>query len=76
MEAYFKLSDTYHEIISAVKGIKRQMALQKEKLVNAVEMVKDIVPVESALKAFNISRATYHNYKVLVINKCDSSYFL
>jgi hypothetical protein len=76
MEAYFKLSDTYHEIFSAVKGIKRQMALQKEKLVNAVEMVKDIVPVESALKVFNISRATYHNYKVLVINKCDSSYFL
>lgn len=76
MEAYFKLSDTYHEIISEVKGIKRQMALQKEKLVNAVEMVKGIVPVESALKVFNISRATYHNYKVLVINKCDSSYFL
>jgi putative transposase len=76
MEAYFKLSDTCHEIISAVKGIKRQMGLQKEKLVNAVEMVKDIVPVESALKVFNISRATYHNHKVLVINKCDSSYFL
>ncbi|HEX9150653.1 MAG TPA: DDE-type integrase/transposase/recombinase [Flavobacterium sp.] len=76
MEAYFKLSDTYHEIISAVKGIKRQNTSQKEKLVNAVEMVKDIVPVESALKVFNISRATYHNYKVLVINKCESSYFL
>jgi hypothetical protein len=26
MEAYFKLSDTYHEIISTVKGIKRQIA--------------------------------------------------
>ena len=76
MEAYFKLSDTYHEIISAVKETKRQMALQKEKLVNAIEMVKDIVPVESALKVFNISRATYHNYKTLIINKCESSYFL
>ena len=29
MEAYFKLSDTYHEILSTVKGIKRQVALQK-----------------------------------------------
>lgn len=76
MEAYFKLSDTYHEIISTVKGIKRQIASQKEKLVNVIEMVKDIVPVESALKVFNISRATYHNYKILVINKCESSYFL
>jgi putative transposase len=76
MEAYFKFSDSYHEIISEVKGIKRQMALQKEKLVNAIETVKDIVPVDSALKVFNISRATYHNYKILVINKCESSYFL
>ena len=25
MEAYFKLSDTYHEIIGEVKGIKRQI---------------------------------------------------
>jgi putative transposase len=76
MEAYFKLSDTYHEIITTVKGIKKQMELHKEKLVNAIEMVKDIVPVENALKVFNISRATYHNYKTLVINKCESSYFL
>jgi putative transposase len=76
MEAYFKLSDTYHEITSTIKGIKNQVALQKEKLVNAIERAKDIVPVESALKIFNISRATYHNYKTLVINKCDTSYFL
>jgi hypothetical protein len=40
MEAYFKLSDTYHEIIGDVKGIKRQIASQKEKLVNAIEMKK------------------------------------
>src|SRR5258705_7347547 len=32
MEAYFKLSDTYHEIISDVKGIKNQLAIQKEKI--------------------------------------------
>lgn len=76
VEAYFKLSDTYHKIISTVKGIKGQVALQKEKLVNTIEMLKDIVPVESALKIFNLSRATYHNYKTLVINKCDASYFL
>lgn len=75
MEAYFKLSDTYHEIINTVKGIKQQIALQKEKLVNAIEMTKDIVPIENALKVFHISRATYHNYKTLVINKCDASYF-
>jgi putative transposase len=76
VEGYFKLPDAYHEIISTVKGVKHQLALQKEKMVNAIEMVKDLVPVETALRVFNISRATYHNYKTLVINKCDSSYFL
>lgn len=76
MEAYFKLSDTYQDILSNVKGVKHHIAKQKEKIVNAVEMVKDIVPVETALRVFNISRATYHNYKTVVINKCDVSYFL
>jgi hypothetical protein len=76
MGAYFKLSDAYHEIISSVKGIKYKIAKQKEKIVNAIENVKELVPIEAALKVFNISRATYHNYKMLVINKCDSSYFL
>ncbi len=76
MEAYFKLSDTYHEITGNVKGVRKQVALQKEKIVNVIEIAKEFVSIESAVKIFNISRATYHNYKTLVINKCDASYFL
>lgn len=76
MEAYFKLSDTYHEITISIKGVMKQMALQKEKIVNAIEIAKEFIPVETAVKIFNISRATYHNYKTLVINKCDASNFL
>lgn len=76
MEAYFKLSDTYHEILNDVKGIKHQVALQKEKLVNVIENSKEFIPIEKALRVFNLSRATYHNYKTLVINKCNASYFL
>jgi putative transposase len=59
-----------------VKGIKQQVALEKEKIVNVIENIKEFIPIESALQVFNISRATYHNYKTLVINKCDASYFL
>lgn len=76
METYFKLSDTYHEITGSIKGVMKQVALQKEKIVNAIEMATEFIAVEIALKVFNISRATYHNYKTLVINKCDASYFL
>ena len=45
MEGYFKLSDTYHEIVSTVKGVNHQLVLQKDKMVNAIEMLKDVVPV-------------------------------
>jgi len=76
MEAYFKLSDTYHQITSHIKGIKHEIAKQKEKIVNVFETLKDTISVETALKIFNISRTTYHNYRSLVINKCDASYFL
>jgi hypothetical protein len=58
MEAYFKLSDTYHEITNVVKGIKHQVALQKEKLVTAIENIKEFIPIEKALQVFNLSRAT------------------
>lgn len=75
MEAYFKLSDIYNEITGSIKGVMKQVALQKEKIVNAIEKTKEFIPVETAVKVFNISRTTYHNYKTLVINKCDASYF-
>jgi putative transposase len=52
------------------------LSLQKEKLVNAIENIKEFIPIEKALQVFNLSRTTYYNYKTLVINKCDSSYFL
>jgi hypothetical protein len=76
IEVYFKLSDTYHQITGSVKGIMKRVALQKEKIVNAIEIAKEFIPIESVLKIFNISRAIYHSYKTLVINKCDASYFL
>ena len=49
---------------------------RKKIIVNVIKRVKDIISVETALKVFNISRGTYHNYRSLVINKCDASYSL
>jgi hypothetical protein len=61
MEGYFKPADSYHEIIVTLEGVKDQLALQKEKMVNAIDMVKDLVNIETTLKVLNISRVTYHN---------------
>ncbi|MFT5891135.1 MAG: putative transposase [Dokdonia sp.] len=74
-QSYFNLIDTFHEVISKVKGIKTIIKDQKELMVNTIETVKDIVPIDTALKIFNISRTTFQHYKSIVIHRCESSYF-
>jgi hypothetical protein len=74
-ESYFKLADTFHEVISKIKGVKSVIKQQKELIVNTIESVKDIISIDKALKVFNISRSTFENYKSIVIHKCNESYF-
>ena len=74
-QSYFKLVDTFHEVISNIKGIKSIVKQQKEYVVNSIEKVKDYIPIEKALKVFNISRSTFEHYKSILIYKCDTSYF-
>ncbi|WP_323787682.1 DDE-type integrase/transposase/recombinase [Psychroserpens sp.] len=74
-EAYFKLADTFHFVISNIKGVKTLLKNQKELLVNTINSLKNIIPIDNALKLFNISRTTYQNYKTIVIHKCEASYF-
>jgi putative transposase len=75
IKAVIKLSKIVRKIIEPIKGFKKQIADQKEKIETTIEKFKNIIPVNEAIKIFNISRATYQNYKILVINKCDSSLF-
>lgn len=75
LEGYFKLSDAFNYILDDVKGIKSIIKNQKELVVNTIESIKDDVSINLALKIFNISRATYQNYKSIVIHKCNVSYF-
>ncbi|WP_281323311.1 DDE-type integrase/transposase/recombinase [Flavobacterium aestivum] len=69
------MSETYHPFISKIKGIRNTVVSNKEKKVEAIEQLKPFVSVNVALKIFNISRATYQNYKTLVLSKCTASYF-
>ena len=74
-ESYFELCDTYHKVISNIKGIKSVIKENKDLVINTIEKVKDYIPINTALKVFNISRSTYQHYKSIVIHKCDASYF-
>ena len=71
--SYFKLLDTFHKVISEIKEVKTKIKEQKEVIVNTVEDVKQIIPINEALKVFDISRSTYENYKSILIHRCDFS---
>jgi putative transposase len=74
-ESYFKLCDTFHEVIRSIKGVKSLIKDQKERIVNTIEQTKSSISIDIALKVFNISRSTYQNYKTIIIHKCEGSYF-
>ncbi|WP_298900943.1 DDE-type integrase/transposase/recombinase [uncultured Psychroserpens sp.] len=74
-ESYFKLADTFHHVVSNIKGVTSLLKNQKELIVNTINALKDIIPINNALKLFNISRSTFENYKSIVIHKCNASYF-
>jgi putative transposase len=74
-QSLLELNRVFYEIISDAKGIKQHLSQHKETVVNAIEKAKDYIPVADAIKVFNISRGTYHNYKILVLNKCAASHF-
>ncbi|NGX85371.1 DDE-type integrase/transposase/recombinase [Aequorivita sp. KMM 9714] len=74
-QGYFKLADTFHKVISKVKGLKSLIKGQKEIIIDVIEQVKDFIPINTALKVFNISRSTFENYKSILIHKCEVSYF-
>lgn len=74
-KAMLAFADTYHELIADVKDVKKKVRGKKEDLVNLVDAYRQIIPVKDLVRFIGISRATYQNYKTLVVNKCHVSYF-
>lgn len=74
-EAHIKIIECLYRITKKIKKYKTIVANEKTDIVNTIELVKNSIPINDAIKWFNISRATYQSYKTLVINKCSSSYF-
>lgn len=75
VSGYFQLCETFHSILSSVKGIKTVIRKHRDVIVNTIEHVKEFVPIDSALKVFNISRSSFEHYKNRLLYQCDDSYF-
>ncbi|WP_298288548.1 DDE-type integrase/transposase/recombinase [uncultured Lutibacter sp.] len=73
--SYFQLCETFHSVISSVKGIKTIIRKHCDPIVNTIESVKEFVSIDLALKVFNISRSSFEHYKNRILYSCDGSYF-
>lgn len=73
--AYISLCETFHYVIDSVNGIKTVLRKHRDRVVNSIESVKDVIPVDAALKIFNLSRSSFEHYKNRLLYSCDTSYF-
>ena len=72
-KAYIKIAKCFKSIFKE-KDYAKLIRKNKEKVVSTVEALKDQISIPDAISIFGISRATYQNYKIQILNKCDASY--
>ncbi len=74
-ETYFKLADTFNEIVSKVKGVKKAIGNHQELILETISEAKESVSINRVLKTFGISQSTFQNYKNKAIASCSFSLF-
>ena len=73
--AYGRLVKTLQSIIGRNSEYLLSLRNNKELIVNAIIRTKQFVPIEKAVRIFNISKSTFHVWVTDVKLKCKSSYF-
>ncbi|MEM9339821.1 MAG: hypothetical protein AAGA66_13880, partial [Bacteroidota bacterium] len=60
-----RLINTLVDICESMNDFKKQVSMQKEKVIKAVSSAQKVMPLSRALKHFHISRNTFYNWKTL-----------
>lgn len=73
--AYGRLVKTLQQVLSGGSEYQAKLRTSKELIVNAIIRTKELVPIDNAIRIFNISRSTFHSWVIDVKFKCNESYF-
>ncbi len=74
-DKHTELIRTLIDITQGVENFNHVVRNQKEKVVEAISKVKNVVSIEKAVKVFNISKSTFHTWMIDVKLACDKSFF-
>ena len=75
VRCYFRIVKVFHQTVLRVKGVKAALREAREEVVEAVERVRDVIPIKTAIKVFDFGRTTYQRWVLEVKAACDGSYF-
>ncbi len=73
--AYGRLVNTVVSIAQTTDDFSKKMRSSKEKIVKAIDRVKDFVPVEKAVRIFGISTSTFYTWVSDLQHLCSKSFF-
>ena len=73
--AYGRLVKTVVSVVGKADDYRKLVRESKEKVVKAITRVKEFVPIEKAVKIFNISSSTFHLWATELHHSCESSFF-
>ncbi|MCB9187870.1 MAG: transposase [Flavobacteriales bacterium] len=73
--AYGRLIKTVIRIVEKAQDYRKLVKSSKEEVVQAINRVREYVPIDKAVKLFSITRSTFYTWTSDVTNKCKNSYF-
>jgi len=73
--AYGRLVKTVINVVEKAQDYRKLVKESKEEIVKAINRVRGYIPIEKAVKMFNISRGTFHIWASDIQHKCEKSYF-
>jgi transposase InsO family protein len=72
---YFRIVKIFQEVVLTVKGVQAALYEAKEVVIEAIDRVREMIPVKKAVRVFGFHQSTYQRWVLELKVACDGSYF-